>query len=671
MKLYLPIAKVDAVQRLVYGYASTEARDDQGEIVKREALQEALGDYMRFGNIREMHQLSAVGKAKDAAIDDKGLYLGAKVVDDRAWEKVKEGVYNGFSIGGKVLERAAGDPKTINKLRLDEISLVDRPANPETVFDCWKRSASAAEDDPLHAFKVALERLEAAMKGGDAPGEGDKPFGNVEYADPGYRDGKKRYPIDTEAHIRAAWNYIHKPKNAGEYSAEQLKRIKSKIIAAWKDKIDPKGPPEAEDEKKAAQVEMKKHLADVGFVAQTILQLDQLQDILAQEAIVEGDARQAPTHLGSIVDDLCSFLDALVAEETAEIKADSEDMSGAGDGMAMSAIATSLRKSGLRGRAKAFDALAKARHGQGDQALLDMAHQAVKAARAMPGLTKAEGEHLDECTKSLKAAGANEPAHVESEGGPPATHADVESTQDTGHNAVHPAPKAAPPKQEYRPGEYTTSNSAAHTVKVLDLIAETIGKRRKSHQFLIDVAHGCLGKLTDGQVCQAAKAGGRHSIETMGHLRQAHDHLVGAGAKCDAAGEMDHGIPGAEEEGQGTEEDKQNTARGGDLQKRYDALAAAVAEITPRLDAILKTVERIDRTPLPPMTARSVDGLRRVEKGGPAATDESDEVLMARISRMTPDEQALLLVKAARRRPIIGTGPAPVSPLAAAGDANG
>ena len=77
MKIYFPFAKVDAEQREVWGYASTEARDDQGEIIKRDALIAALGDYMKFANIREMHQLSAVGVAKEAAVDDRGLYVGA------------------------------------------------------------------------------------------------------------------------------------------------------------------------------------------------------------------------------------------------------------------------------------------------------------------------------------------------------------------------------------------------------------------------------------------------------------------------------------------------------------------------------------------------------------------------------------------------------------------
>ena len=39
MRFYWPIAKVDAEHRMVWGYASTEALDEQGEIVKREALE--------------------------------------------------------------------------------------------------------------------------------------------------------------------------------------------------------------------------------------------------------------------------------------------------------------------------------------------------------------------------------------------------------------------------------------------------------------------------------------------------------------------------------------------------------------------------------------------------------------------------------------------------------
>ena len=150
MRFYWPIAKVDAEQRMVWGYASTEALDDQGEIVRREALETALGNYMRFANIREMHQPSAIGIAKEASVDDKGLYLAAKIVDDEAWEKVVQGVYKGFSIGGRVTARDPSDRSVITGLALTEISVVDRPANPDAVFDCWKAvSGDEIQDNPV------------------------------------------------------------------------------------------------------------------------------------------------------------------------------------------------------------------------------------------------------------------------------------------------------------------------------------------------------------------------------------------------------------------------------------------------------------------------------------------------------------------------------------------
>ena len=66
-------------------------------------------------------------------------------------------------------------------------------------------------------------------------GDGKKPYGNVTYADPGYQsDGTKRYPLDTPAHVRAAWSYINMPKNAGKYSSSQAAAIKSRIRAAMK-----------------------------------------------------------------------------------------------------------------------------------------------------------------------------------------------------------------------------------------------------------------------------------------------------------------------------------------------------------------------------------------------------------------------------------------------------
>jgi len=157
----------------VYGYASTEALDVQGERVSKDALAKALPAYMKFANIREMHQPSAVGVAKQATLDEKGLYLSAKVVDDIAWNKVKEGVYKGFSIGGKTVSKV---DDTITELRLSEISLVDRPANPEAIIEVWKAdgiepltgaAAINALAELIDAGKVKPEQLLAFAKAQD------------------------------------------------------------------------------------------------------------------------------------------------------------------------------------------------------------------------------------------------------------------------------------------------------------------------------------------------------------------------------------------------------------------------------------------------------------------------------------------------------------------------
>lgn len=72
------------------------------------------------------------------------------------------------------------------------------------------------------------------------PNEGLHKYGNVKFAD----EVNKKYPIDTPEHIRAAWSYIHMPRNYNEYTAEDARTIEDRIIQAWKEKINPDGPPE-------------------------------------------------------------------------------------------------------------------------------------------------------------------------------------------------------------------------------------------------------------------------------------------------------------------------------------------------------------------------------------------------------------------------------------------
>ena len=132
---FLKITKTDDEKQMVFGFASTPDMDSQGEIVKVSALKKALPEYLKFPTIREMHQPSAVGKTIESKITEKGLFIGAKIVDKEAWAKVKEGVYKAFSIGGRIVSKV-GD--SISDIELTEISLVDRPANAQAVITVFK-----------------------------------------------------------------------------------------------------------------------------------------------------------------------------------------------------------------------------------------------------------------------------------------------------------------------------------------------------------------------------------------------------------------------------------------------------------------------------------------------------------------------------------------------------
>ncbi len=706
MKIYLPIAKVNAESREVWGYASTEARDDQGEIIKRDALVAALGDYMKFANIREMHQLSAVGVAREAAVDDKGLYIGAKIVDDQAWQKVVEGVYKGYSIGGRVTQRDQADYKTITGLVLNEISLVDRPANPEAIFDYWKASGAARMPEtrfnaplqiwacgvPEHrhiakaealrcqeqvagsgagliaAARNAITNVEDALEKAQGETGQGAAHGDVDYADPGYQaDGKKRYPIDSEKHIRAAWNFINRPGNAKRYTAAQLDTIRTRIVAAWKEKIDAGGPPSAGEEGKkagrsAAHCALTKALWDVGQVARIILDLNWLKESLAVEAAMEADDSPQPARLQGIIVELCDFLNALVAEETGEILDDAEAAGApepgaaetiivAGGARGAALIANLCRAQSPKMRKLAAAILAKAKHSDGDQAMLDLAYRAVDKCAGMDGLLFAEKSHLAQARDALKAAGA--------------AAATMDATIDTARNLELLPTMVRPPEPEFRSGENSTIDSSRRPGSsgagggVLEMIAAVLGKRGQGHQALMDVAHDCIGKLTDGGCCHAAKAGARHSRETLGHLAKAHDHLVAAGAKCDAAGFS------AEEEGEGSEFETGKLAAGGVAKliaaERAEkaALIATLSDIVPRLDQLTKRVEDIARTPLPPLTiAKGVTAISKQQDAGSAATLSPDD-LAAVFSRMSKDEQTLTLIKASYARPIQPPGLAP------------
>ena len=120
-----------------------------------------------------------------------------------------------------------------------EILTESERLNPNIIFESFDEFEITEElTKPEATISVSefKEKFSEFINSMDEITEADTtPYGDVSYADPGYQaDKKKRYPIDTEAHVRAAWSYINQSDNASVYSSAQLKRIKSRIKSAAK-----------------------------------------------------------------------------------------------------------------------------------------------------------------------------------------------------------------------------------------------------------------------------------------------------------------------------------------------------------------------------------------------------------------------------------------------------
>jgi hypothetical protein len=119
---------------LVYGKATDDSIDIDQQICDAGWLETAMPQWFKTGgNIREQHSNIAAGVAKELDSKPDGHYISALVVDPVSVKKVETGVLKGFSIGIRA-PRIVRDTKAANGRIIDgqivEISLVDRPANP-------------------------------------------------------------------------------------------------------------------------------------------------------------------------------------------------------------------------------------------------------------------------------------------------------------------------------------------------------------------------------------------------------------------------------------------------------------------------------------------------------------------------------------------------------------
>jgi hypothetical protein len=170
LNLFAQIAKIDESKHEVWGVATAEVVDKEGEIFDYQSSKPYFKswsdeiakatDGKSLGNVREMHEPSAVGKLVAIAFDDglKQIRVGARIVDSVAWQKCMLGVYTGFSIGGAYVKAWKDGEYVRFTASPVEISVVDNPCVPGAHFTAVKADGTCEvrkfTTDVHQAFKI-------------------------------------------------------------------------------------------------------------------------------------------------------------------------------------------------------------------------------------------------------------------------------------------------------------------------------------------------------------------------------------------------------------------------------------------------------------------------------------------------------------------------------------
>lgn len=156
LEVFAPITKrerdPETGHLYVYGKITGSDLDRDQQKMDSTWLKSAVPDWFKIGNLREQHDPKrAVGKAVHLEEKDDGWYIGAKVVDREAAEKVEEEVLTGFSIGVKgyrldMSNKADAPNGTVIGGRIVETSLVDSPClGSATIADHYRLPLAKAD----------------------------------------------------------------------------------------------------------------------------------------------------------------------------------------------------------------------------------------------------------------------------------------------------------------------------------------------------------------------------------------------------------------------------------------------------------------------------------------------------------------------------------------------
>lgn len=392
MNLFARIFKVDEARREVWGRAAEEVIDKSEEIMDYAKSKPHFVQWSQefsdatngksLGNIRAMHGKVAAGKAIafNANDADKAFDIGTKIVDQNEWEKVLEGVYTGFSIGGSYV----GSPEVVKMDGRDvkryvakptEISLVDNPCIPTAKFfdiikadgtvlqKLFKDTASTSDGAGGGGPAVDGNPAPAAVDGDplDVPGTADEVFelarvtkengynlgtviglirtegmhetiesvGKREFSTEERKKAAKEgaalpdgsFPIKTVGDLKNAVQALGRAKDKAKAKAHIIARAKA--LGATKELPDAWT--------KVADGEVQKGMWNVAGFAQM---LEQCADVCASaqyDADAEGDDSPIPMQLRNWLGDGIEIFKGMADEEATEMLASLKTAAGVGE----------------------------------------------------------------------------------------------------------------------------------------------------------------------------------------------------------------------------------------------------------------------------------------------------------------------------------------------------
>lgn len=174
---WAPITKAEEQEDgtyMVYGPAASSHLDRDQQRLNAEWLDQAMPAWFNEGaNVREQHDSKravGVGVGLTKGDGESGHLLASHIVDPVACMKVKHGVLKGYSVGIKnpkvKLGKADAPGGEIVGGDIVEVSIVDRPCNPTTLFEIAKADGATGELQGVESAEV-VEKTDAAAFGID------------------------------------------------------------------------------------------------------------------------------------------------------------------------------------------------------------------------------------------------------------------------------------------------------------------------------------------------------------------------------------------------------------------------------------------------------------------------------------------------------------------------